>query len=419
MLLGASGLASLASVIQVIVVARMLGVEEFGVYALVTAVTATVAGVVDSRSWEAAIQFVTRYLERGDSQRSKAVIKLCYVVDAVTGLAAFFALVALAELASRLLVKDASAASFIRIFAFSLVLSIPLGTSSAILRIGNQFSAIAFHSAGLAGLRLIGALGTWAAGGGLQVLLWTQVFAIGIGALAMLAMSRTVTKQHNLTGWTAAQIRDLKGDFGEIGRFLGATNLGALLKLIQRRLDVLLTGYYLSPTAVGYLHLARQITNLMVLPVTPMTTASYPEFARLWHANRAEELRALVRRLSMMSAGIAMVTLLGVWALSPVVIRMTVGLEYLPAVPVLYWFAAGVALAVATTFAHPLLLATGRAASSTVAIAIGATGQAVALTLLLPAYGVVAAGIAYVTFYLLWFGWISLSSRMILTPAAA
>ena len=412
-LLSANTVSLALAFVQGVIVARALGVERYGVLALITTYATTVNQFVDSRVWEAAIKFVTQYREKRDLTRAGAVVKLCYWVDAATGSLAFVILIVTAGWAARLFVKDESTAVLIQFYALSILVAVPVGTSSALLRIGDQFDWLAYQDAGMAILKLVGVIVVALAGWGIIGVLSVYLLAAAAGMVALVVLSRRVGRQLGLGDWEHAALSSLGGEYKHIFRFMIATNASAFFKLLQRNADVLLIGYWLTPSAAGYFRLARSMTDLMQFPVGPLYTASYPEFARLWHRGKVLELSRLVRKLTLSSTAVALAALCVMGFGARWIIQLSVGSQYLPALPVLLWLAFGVAMAVATNFGHPLLLAIGRATSSLLAIALGVVCQMAILVFLLPVTGIAAAGIAYLGFYLIWVMVVALATRIV------
>jgi O-antigen/teichoic acid export membrane protein len=400
-LLSASTLTTVLISVQGIIMARALGAEQYGILALITGYTTYVNHFVDSRVWEAAIKFVIQYRETGELAKATATVKLCYLVDAVTGSAGFVILLLTAEWAGRTFVKDPFAAGFIRFYALSMLIAIPIGTSSALLRIQDRFDWLAYQEAGVAVLRLAGVIVVLILGGRIMGLLAVYMLAAFSGMLTLLVLSRKVTPSLGLLAWTEAPLSSLRGEFKQIAHFLFTTNAAALSKLV-RNTDTLLIGYWLTPTDVGYFRVARSITSLMNFPVGPLQTASYPEFARLWHQQRRTTLQRLLRKLVLFATIVASVALMVIWLGGDWLIRITVGEQYLPALPVMRWLALAMAIAVATNFGHSLLLAIGRASGLLLAITLGSIGQLILLLMLLPAVGLSAAGIGHLGYYLIW-----------------
>jgi O-antigen/teichoic acid export membrane protein len=237
--------------------------------------------------------------------------------------------------------------------------------------------------------------------------------AAAVGVSALVILGRRVWGELGLVTWRQSPLALLRGEYARIARFLAATNGNSLFKLLQRNADILLIGYWLNPAAAGYLRLARSMTDLMGFPVGPVYTASYPEFARLWHQGELSALRRLVRNLTLSSTSVALAALAVIWLGGGWLLQLVVGKQYLPALPVLRWLALGTAIAVATNFGHPFLLAIGRASSSLLAIALGVVSQLVLLAFLLPVMGVAAAGAAYLGHYLVWVVVVAAASRSV------
>jgi O-antigen/teichoic acid export membrane protein len=140
----------------------------------------------------------------------------------------------------------------------------------------------------------------------------------------------------------------------------------------------------------------------MNIPVSPIYTTSYPEFARLWHQGKWHELKSLVNKIFFTTTTLAVIGGLALFLFGEWIIRLTVTDEYLPALSVLRWLAVGTTIAVATSTLRPLLLAAGQANRLMIASALGIILQFALLLALTRTIGVDAAGIAYLGFYGIW-----------------
>ncbi|MCG3206486.1 MAG: hypothetical protein FOGNACKC_00085 [Anaerolineae bacterium] len=401
-LLGANTSTALFGFLQGIIVARALGVEKLGVLTLVMSYVTLINQLVTSRVWETAIRYATLYIEQKNFTHATAVIKLCYVVDSITGILAFILVFLSAETAARLFIKDTTATSMLHLYGLFILISIPVDTSSALLRIGNRFRWLSYQETGVAVAKLILASIALFFGMGVTGVLGAYLIAAWLGLLALLFFSYTTFTELQLVRWQHAPLLLLRNDLGQIGRFMLTTNGGALLKLLQLNADTLLVGYWLSPYQVGYLRVARSMAELVNFPVAPFYAASYPEFARLWHQKNIQSLQNLVRKSTFVMGGIGLAGFLIILLNGEWLVRLTVGQEYLPTLPVLYWLAFGMAIAVSFSFGHPLLLAVGKATFSFLAMLAGVTVQLLLLIYLIPRYGVVAAGISFAGFYFVW-----------------
>lgn len=287
------------ALVQGIIIARLLGVEQYGILTLIITFTATVNQFVDSRVWETAIKFVTQFREQADPAKATAVIKLCYLIDAVTAGLAFVVIFLTAGLAAHLFVKDDSTAGLIQLYAFSLIIAIPFGTSSALLRISDRFDWLAYQGVGEAAIRLIGAIIVAAIGGGLLGILLAYLVARMAGVLALVILGHRGTKQVlQLTSWGDAPLHLLKGNYRRILKFVLFSNLGATSRLITSRADLLFLGWFAVPSEVGLYKLGKTLAAPLGMLFNPVYMSVYPELSKLVGQANFHQIKALVRRLS-------------------------------------------------------------------------------------------------------------------------
>ena len=285
--------------VQGIAIARILGPSNYGAFALIVSFTATINQLVDSRIWETAIKYITRYREEADGTRAASVIKLCYLIDLCTGVIGFLLIYLLADFAAKTFVKDISAANLIRINGVSLLLSIPIGTSSALLRIDNRYNQLAVQSIAVSFARLICVGVTLLLyGGSIVHLVFTYLFIAFVNSVSLFWLGQRLATQMELGGWTRTPLTLLRDHYRHILGFTASTNFNAFLKFFQRNLDILLVGYWFSSTEVGYLRYAKSMTSMLANLTTPLYTTSYPEFVRLWHKEQLGTLRKLFGQLT-------------------------------------------------------------------------------------------------------------------------
>jgi O-antigen/teichoic acid export membrane protein len=404
-LLSAKSATLALGLLQVIVVARVLGPRAYGLLALLTTYTSTVNQLLDSRAWETATTYLVRYRAEGNHAKAAALIKLCYLIDAATALAALLLVALTSGWASQWLLRDAAFAGLLVLFAVTMVANVPTGTSMVLLRVAGRFRSVAFQNAVTAAIRFTAVVIALATTATIASVVWAYVGAACVSGSVMLWMGRRGARSLGLGGlWPIfrAPIGILRRDFRGIARFLLVTNANGTLKLVHRFGDVLLVGYVLGPAPAGFVRLARSFSDLLNVPVVSMYETSYPAFASLWRTGRRKELNALVRRVTT-SAGLAAIVGLSVLAVAAApLVRWTVGPQYEPAVVPLRLFAIGMALAATTSLWHPLLLAVDRPGRSFIALLAGVTVQLAILAFGLVPLGLSAAGFAYIACHIVW-----------------
>ena len=143
-LFGGGTASSVFATLETIFLARMLGVENFGLLSLVIAYVRLLNRFFDFRVWETAVKYVGDFWESGQKENARSMIKLSYLVDISSGILAFIIAVLLAKLINTYFIKSEEGVVFIIIYSFSLLISTANSTSEAILRIYDKFKKIAF-----------------------------------------------------------------------------------------------------------------------------------------------------------------------------------------------------------------------------------------------------------------------------------
>ncbi len=402
LLLGANTVALGLRLLQTLLLAAALGVDEYGALTLIITFTLVLFELLASRSWETVIKFMTKYLAQGDQAKVTGVVKLGYVVDAVAGAVVFSLIIISAELAAQILIGDPAAASLFRISALSVLFMVPLGTSSALLRVADRFDWLALQSAGLALLRLAAIGIALVLDEGILGVVAALVLTSALDGLSMLYLSMRVSRNVSVARLISAPLGVLRMDIRDLIRFALPTNVSGIFRLVQRRADILIIGFLLGPREVGFYKIARAIVDMLGFAVLPLYVTSYPEFARLWHQGQLRRLRKIALQMTAIASAISIAGFVAIVVLGELIIRITVGDDYLPSQSVMRWLALGAAIAGATVVGQPLLLAMGKATQALVAIGAAALVQVAILVVLLPELGIVGAGIAYSASYLVW-----------------
>jgi len=297
-LLSANGITMVMALAQGLIIARVFGPAQLGIVALVTVYSSTVNQFVDSRVWEAATKYVVHYRERGETARAAATVKLCYLVDALTGVIAFALIVATARFAAGLLVKDAQIGGLIQFYALSVLIAIPSGTSSALLRIDNRFDKLAFQDIGMTAIKLAGVIIIAMLGLGIKGLLVVYLITGAAGSLALVYFSQDTSRRLQVASWWRTPLGVLTGEYRRILSFMLHTNLSGTSRLVTSKADILILGWLATPGAVGLYRLARHLADPLYALVGPTYSAVYPALSGLVAQGNYQGVRSLQRKLS-------------------------------------------------------------------------------------------------------------------------
>lgn len=296
--------ATFTAVLTLILV-RVLGPAEFGVFALALGVTAVVLLPSDFGISESTARFVAEH--RDDSGAVRGVLRLAIRLKLLVGLIAASALVALAgpiaavygspELAWP--VRAGGVALFMQgLMQFGTATFTALGRLSVNFRVVLSESATEF-TASLATVLLIG---------GAAAAMWGRAIGYALGALlALLAIAR-------LTGWSprgTGERSPVRGRavFGYAGALLIVDGAFALFTQI----DILLIGLLLGTTATGLYSAPLRLTPLLAYPGLALARAVAPGAAR--RGDRTSDPSALQRSIRLLLlVQSALLAAIAVWA---------------------------------------------------------------------------------------------------------
>lgn len=392
-LLSSSTITAALSMLQGILIVRLIGIDGLGVVTTVTTLVTNLHRLVSFRMSEVVVRQLGFALEKGDQPRGAAVLRWSVLVEGGTTLAAFVILLLIAPWAAWVLVKDTTTVSYFWMYGLMLVGNLVYETAAGVLQTHRAFDR-------LARINILQGILTF----GLVCLAFFMKQGIGMVLAAYLAGKllagigitwQAVRVAHGSlgAGWWRTRYAD-KSLGKELFSFAVNTNLHGTVNLLVRDNIPLLLGGLRSQMEVGYFKLALSIINLVMLPIEPFIWPTYSEITRTI-ANRQWALtRQLLRRVSLIAAGWTVSAGAGIALLGPWLLPWLYGAEAIPAYPAILILLTGYGFANILNWNRPLLLALGKPAYPLVVAAV--TGLvALALTFLwVPAYGyLIQAGI--------------------------
>ncbi len=379
-----------------ILTANLLGVAGVGVLGVVTSLVANLNRLFSFRMGEVVVKHMGEYLARDDRPRAAAIVKLALLAEGLTSLAAYGVLAALAPLAARFIAKDPATLPLFLVYGLSILANFGTETATGVLQVGNHFRGQAAINLGqsllLAALVVAAALtgaGLWAVL--LIYLLGKVILGLGPIALALRWLPEMVGP-----GWWRAPL-SLIPDRRALAGFALHTNFSGTINVLARDSGQLWISYFFSPVEVGYFKVALSLINLIVMPVTPFISTTFPEITRAAALRQWARLRGLLRRVTLLAAAWTAAVGVGLLAVGRPLLFSEWSLfgrtfhiyraEFLPAFPALMILLLGYGVANILFWNRTLLLALGQAAYP-FRVGLAATLAKVALTVLLvPAYG--------------------------------
>jgi O-antigen/teichoic acid export membrane protein len=395
--LAASAIELVLSLVETTLVARALGVTDYGQLALVLASIASVKQFLDVRAWEGATRYLAEFLQRGERALALATLKLALLADAAVAVVAYGTALTLAGLISRRWLKQPDLHGPVLWYALTLLLTAVNATGEAVLRVFERFRDLAIRATAQA-LWHLGLVATVVlTGAHVRGLIVAYLVSDLAGAVLLIALAGRQVRAHLWAARAEARLGALRPYLTEMLSFTAHTAARATLKL-NRQLDLLVLGHFRPPAEVGYYRIARRLGASAVEMSNPFYFVIFPEFARAWAGTPRQFGRVVARAAGVAAVAAIPGVLLGVW-LAPWLIRMWVGAAYAPAAGPFRVVMVGMGLAVATFWGTPAALGSGRPGMATCAVACGVLVNLALLLLLAPPLGATGAAIGLLGSY--------------------
>jgi O-antigen/teichoic acid export membrane protein len=387
------------SAVLSILTANLLGVRVFGVLGIVISFVSNINRLLSFRMGDAVVKYMSNHLAKDEKQAAAAVVKAAALTEGLTSLLAYGILAALAPLAAKYLADDPSTLPLFLLYGLSILSNITTETATGILQVGGHFrsQAIINFLQSVATAAII--IYAYFSGTGLTTVLMAYLAGKMILGLAPILLALYWLPRMLGADWIKAPM-NLLPPRKEFIRFSLSTNFSGTINMVARDSEVLWVGFFFSPLEAGFFKTALAVINLVVMPITPFISTTYPEITRAVAAFRWNRVRRLLGRVTAIAAAWTGAVAVGLLLFGKSLLFDTWTLfgrtfhiykpEFAPSYQVLLILLTGFGFANILFWNRPLLLALGKAE---IPLRVGFWGMVikVALTfLLLPQAGYLA-----------------------------
>jgi O-antigen/teichoic acid export membrane protein len=401
-LFSTTGISALASMLQGILAARLLGAAGFGILGTITIFTSVINNFVSFRMGELVVKYVGQYQEQGDSQKAAATFKLAALFEMVASLVAYALIILLAPVGARYFAKDTGAAPLFMLYGLVVLANLIAESSTGLLQIFDRFRR-------LAGLGIIQSLVTlvliaitFFSRGDLAGILIAYLVGKTIGAVTISITAVREAGRRWGAGWWRTPLSFLRASLGELARFAVSTNISATISLVTKDSELLWVSLLRNPTEAGYYKLALALANMVQMPVEPLPQATYPELSRQAARGQWANLRTILRQGSRLAGAYSLLATILLVVLGRWLIGFLYSPEFLPAYPALIILLAGLLVANFFYWRRVALLALGRADYPAKVNLVLASLKLAGTFTLVPKFGYLASAALLSAFY--WLG---------------
>ncbi len=388
--------ASVFAAVEVVVLARFLGLEQFGLFTLVISYVKIVNSLLDMKIDEAVVKYVTESKEKGKLKTVSSFVKFFYLVDLSSGILSFAVCILLAGVANDLFIKSDDAFNYVLILSIALLVSTVNQSSHAILQSFKKFRHSAFFKVFNNFMKLILILTAFIMHLGLEGFFAAYVLAELVSFLVLQIFVNRVLVQEGMSNWLFADLQEIKGQIREVVWFMMNTAISGFLSFVSSSyFPVLVLGYFSGAEASGLYKIARSVMNAVEKIRNPVYSVVYPALTRISARESYKEFRQLVvHSVKEVIKFIIPVSIL-VLIFAEQLTELAFGSEYLPAVDTMRVL---IVVMMIYTFSHwrlSALLSLGMSGVKTMVVLASTVLYLSALLILVPKYSHLGAALAY------------------------
>jgi O-antigen/teichoic acid export membrane protein len=222
------------------------------------------------------------------------------------------------------------------------------------------------------------------------------------GSVVMIGVGWAILRREGYGGILSSSCKGITQRCPGIWSFIWSLNAGNLASKSTRELDTLIVGGVVDPAAVSIYHIAKRLGEVLLLAGIPIQQAVYPDVARLWARGEVERFRQTVMRINLGAGALAVSALVAVAFYGDLLIKLTVGSEYLAAANLLVLQTVGVSLFLFGVALRPALFSMGLQMRFLQIVTLSTTCFYVALLLAVPTIGLYGAPIAHIAYNVVW-----------------
>jgi len=401
-LFSATGIAAAISMLQSILVGRLLGVAGFGLLGTIIMFTSVVNKFVSFRMSELVVKYVGHYSETGDQRRAAVVFKAAALAEMFASILAFLLICLLAPLAAQYLAKDAALAPIFILYGLIVLANLIAESSTGVLQVFDRYKRIASFNLVQSLFTLAITFLVYLAKGGMVEIVLAYLIGKTIGALGLTITALVEAHGHWGPGWWKAPFNLLRPQARELTHFAVSTNISASLNLVNKDSELLWVSLFRSPLEAGFYKTALSIVNLVQLPVSPLPQTTYPEISREVTRGNWKNVRHILRQGTISAGGFTLAAAIFLALFGrQVILLLYKDPGFLPAYPALLILLVGFLVANAFYWNRIALLSLGLPDFPTKVNLVLAVLKVVGILLLVPKFGYLASAALFAGYYMI------------------
>jgi O-antigen/teichoic acid export membrane protein len=289
------------SAILSILAANLLGVASFGELGVVISFVTNINRLLSFRMGDFVVRYMGGYLAEDRPKNASAILKVAGLTELSSSVLAYLILIALSRWGALTFTKDPGTQSLFIIYGLTILGNVITETATGALQVTGHFKSLAL-------LNFVQSLITMALfvvvflkqGGVFAVMLVYLAGKLILGIGPVLVALYWLPKHLGKGWWKAAMSGNLPTP-KEMVRFAVNSNFSGMVTILARDSEVLWASYFFDTTVAGYFKVALAVINLVVMPITPFITTTFPEITRHVARREWDRLKQLLIRVTAIS----------------------------------------------------------------------------------------------------------------------
>jgi O-antigen/teichoic acid export membrane protein len=307
-------------ILGTIVAARVLGLDEFGVFATALAAVGFFQVLLDLTVEESLTKYGFRYVAAEDWGKLRRLFRQMLVLKVLGGALASLILVAFAPFANDVFGEEGVESALLAAALLPLVQA-PENVGSTAFLLHGRYDLRGLYQAGSGGLRLLAIV--VAAPSGVNAALGAIVVAQLISTVVI-----SVAGVAALRRFPAGHWEELAEDARGIRSFVVQSSLATGVISLRTTLVPLILGVVTGPTQVGLFRIAQSPQTGLAAASSPARLMLLTEQTRDWERGERSRILAGVRSYSRWAGGLMLVAVPVFFVAMPWLVRTVFGAEY-------------------------------------------------------------------------------------------
>lgn len=374
------------------IMARFLGPDGLGLFSMSMMIIGFIELIALFGIDSALIKFVAEYKEQ--KEKVYSLVSSAFFTILIVGIIVSLALFVFSNTFANVF-NMPSLSLLIKIYALAFPFSLVQGIIYSYFTGLREMRYYAFFRILWASLSLAFISAFLIIGLGVEGAMSGTVFAIFVTASIMMVI---IKRYVHLTLSDYKKNTKMLASFGS--RLVGAN----MINEIYHYVDIIMIGYFLTSTAVGYYAIAISFSRFFWLVPRAMGTVAYPTISEYWAKNDIEAINKLVDKSAKYSACILIFAGMSIIFFAKDIITLLFTSEFLPAVLPLTILIIGTVTSGILKSISVIFASTGKVNIVLIISAIGAVGNILFNIALIPTYGIIGAATATTISYVIGVG---------------